>query len=103
LGTDHAEVGGALLQAWHLPEEISEAVANHHRPVLAPKPKLSAVAHLANCIAYRVNAAPGVESAEGRVEERVMEAFGLSDERLENIVTGVRESCEHVDQLMSLA
>jgi putative nucleotidyltransferase with HDIG domain len=40
IGTDHAEVGAQLLQSWHLPEEIVEAVANHHHPVLKPRPRL---------------------------------------------------------------
>lgn len=32
LGFDHADVGGALLQAWDLPEVYRESVACHHRP-----------------------------------------------------------------------
>lgn len=102
VGTDHAEVGGALLQAWHLPEDIIEAVKNHHHPVLEPRPKLSAVAHVANCVAHRVNAVPGMESNEMQVDVLVADVFGLSGERLENMVEGVRESCDQVDHLMSM-
>lgn len=102
VGTDHAEVGGALLQAWHLPEDIIEAVKNHHHPVLEPRPKLSAVAHVANCVAHRVNAVPGTESNEMQVDVLVADVFGLSGERLENMVEGVRESCDQVDHLMSM-
>lgn len=32
LGFDHADVGGALLEAWDLPAVYREAVACHHRP-----------------------------------------------------------------------
>jgi putative nucleotidyltransferase with HDIG domain len=103
LGTDHAEVGGALLQAWHLPEEIIEAVANHHHPIVDPRPKLSAVAHVANCVAHLAGATPGLEAYAVRVDEGVAEAFSLSPDRLESIVVGVRESCDQVDQLMSMA
>jgi len=39
VGTDHSEVGACLLQEWHLPEDIVEAVANHHHPVLEPRPR----------------------------------------------------------------
>ena len=104
LGTDHGEVGGALLQAWHLPDDIIEAVANHHHPVVEPSPKLSAVANVANCVAHLVGSGPGWETLQYvRVDPRVAEAFGLTPERIERIMAEVRESCSAVDQLMSMA
>ncbi len=102
LGTDHAEVGGALLQAWNLPAEIIEGVANHHQPVVDPMPKLSAVAHLANCIAHRLGSAPGLETYAVFVDLGVAEAFSLTPARIETITEEVKSSCEQVDQLISL-
>jgi putative nucleotidyltransferase with HDIG domain len=102
LGTDHGEVGGALLQAWHLPEEIIEAVGNHHRPSVDPRPKLSAVVHVANCIAHLVDPAPGLEPCSVRIDEPVAEVFSLTPERVETLVADVRGSCEQVDQFMSM-
>ncbi len=32
VGANHAEVGGLLLAAWGLPDEIADAVAGHHSP-----------------------------------------------------------------------
>lgn len=32
LGTDHAEIGGWLIQSWSLPEKLIEPVAFHHEP-----------------------------------------------------------------------
>jgi putative nucleotidyltransferase with HDIG domain len=103
LGTDHGEVGGALLQAWHLPEDIIEAVSNHHHPVVEPHPKLSAVAHVGDCVAHLVGSAPGWEAYAVRVEDHVAEAFNLTPERLEAMVVEVRDSCDQVDQLMKMA
>ncbi|HXS68255.1 MAG TPA: HDOD domain-containing protein, partial [Candidatus Polarisedimenticolia bacterium] len=103
LGTDHAEVGGALLQAWHLPDDIIEAVGNHHHPVVEPSPRLSAVANVANCVAHLAGAGPGWETCTARMDDRVAEAFGLTPERIERIMAEVRESCDAVDQLMSMA
>jgi putative nucleotidyltransferase with HDIG domain len=102
LGTDHAEVGGALLQVWNLPEEIIEGVAHHHQPVVDPEPKLSAVAHLANYVAHRLGSAPGLESYAALVDMRVAEAFSLTPARIETITDGVKTSCDRVDQLMSM-
>jgi putative nucleotidyltransferase with HDIG domain len=39
LGADHGEIGACLLKSWNLPEEIIEAVANHHQPVCEPRPR----------------------------------------------------------------
>jgi len=103
LGTDHSEVGATLLQVWHLPEEIVEAVAHHHRPVVEPRPRLSVVTHLANCVAHLAGSAPGWAAYAVRVDERVVNAFGLTPDRVESLVVLARESFDRVDQFMTLA
>ncbi len=102
LGTDHSEVGAALLQSWHLPDEIVEAVAHHHQPVLKPRPQLSVVVHVANCIAHLVGSAPGWDSFALRVDNQVIEALGLTNEKLELMTVNVRESFDRVDQFMGM-
>ena len=102
LGTDHAEVGGALLRAWNLPEDIIEGVGNHHQPVVDPKPKLSAVSHLANCLAHRVSLAPELETYATFVDLKVAETFSLTPARIESLTDEVRNSCDRVDQLMGI-
>jgi HD-like signal output (HDOD) protein len=32
LGTNHAEVGGWLMQAWNMPEEVHVTISQHHNP-----------------------------------------------------------------------
>lgn len=50
-GFDHAQVGEALIKQWNLPENLQEAVGNHHRPKLAlHHPTEAAVVHLADII-----------------------------------------------------
>ena len=102
LGTDHSEVGACLLQEWHLPEEIVEAVANHHQPVLEPRPRLSAVTHLADCLAHLAGSAPGWDGYAVRVDERVTTAFEINGDKLETMVIAVRESFDRVDQFMTM-
>lgn len=103
LGTDHCEVGASLLQVWHLPEEVVEAVAHHHQPVVEPRPQLSVVTHVANCLAHLAGSAPGWEAYALRVDKRVTEVFGLTPERIEYLVALVRESSDRVDQFMVMA
>ncbi|KAB0672384.1 HDOD domain-containing protein [Oryzomonas sagensis] len=51
LGFDHADLGGALLQAWKLPANIFEPVACHHAPRSAAQfPLESAIVHLAEIV-----------------------------------------------------
>lgn len=56
LGFDHADVGGALLEAWKLPPAISRAVATHHRPGSAMSvPEIGTTAtliHVADIMAH---------------------------------------------------
>lgn len=48
LGLGHQEVGKFLIDKWNLPEELGDAVLNHHRPSAAKHKKLSSVVHLAD-------------------------------------------------------
>jgi HD-like signal output (HDOD) protein len=54
LGLDHSFVGELLVKAWRLPEEIYEAIGEHHqeeRFPIAPTP-LGDLVHLAESLAY---------------------------------------------------
>lgn len=102
LGTDHCEVGACLLQDWHLPDDIVEAVAHHHQPVHEPRPRLSVVTHLANCLAHLAGSAPGWDGFAVRVDDRVISTFEITNDRLESLVVSVRESFDRVDQFMAM-
>lgn len=102
LGTDHAEVGGYLLKSWNLPEEIVEAVANHHQPVLKPRPRLSSVTHLADCLTHLAGSSPGWEAFAIRVDPEVTRQLGITPEQLEALVIAVREATENIDQFIAL-
>ncbi len=49
LGFNHAEVGGELMHAWHMPETLFESVAYHHEPRRAEKAIMeTCLVHMAN-------------------------------------------------------
>ncbi len=98
LATDHAEVGANLLKSWNVPEEIVEAVANHHNPVLVPVTRLSVVTHLADCLAHLAGGAPGWGSYAVRVSETVVEAMGIDPDRLDTLVIATRTSIERMER-----
>ena len=99
-GTDHAEVGACLLYVWRLPEEIVESVANHHHPTVDPKPRLSALSHLANCLAHLADTSPGWEAYALRGDERVIRLLALDATAIERLIINVRESVEHLEKFM---
>lgn len=103
LGTDHAEVGACLLKSWNLPEEIVEAVANHHHPAVQPRPRLSAVTHIANCAGHLAGSAPGWEGLAVRADEKVLEELGITTDAMERLIIEVRDSADSVNQFMAMA
>lgn len=54
LGTNHAELGGLLLDAWNLPQPILAAVGGHHNPSAIPaaERELVSLIELANTLAH---------------------------------------------------
>ncbi len=53
IGTNHAAIGGLLLERWNLPSEVYSAVRHHHDPSLAGEhAKMAAIIHLADWIAH---------------------------------------------------
>ena len=98
-----AKSARCLLQSWHLPEDIVEAVANHHQPVLKPRPRLSVVTHLANCLAHLAGSAPGWDGYAVRVDDKVITTLGVTPDKLEGMVINVRESFDRVDNFIAMA
>ena len=69
-----------------------EAVANHHQPVCEPRPKLSVITHVANCLAHLAGSAPGWDGFAVRVDPQAVAALNMDEERLEGLVVAVRDS-----------
>jgi putative nucleotidyltransferase with HDIG domain len=103
LGTDHAEVGACLLKSWNLPQEVVEAVANHHRPTLEPRPLLSAIVHVANWAAQVANSTPSQNVPIASVDGQVAAALGITPEKLEQMAIEVKDSSESIGQFMAMA
>jgi hypothetical protein len=84
--------------SWNVPEQIVEAVENHHQPVLTPVTQLSVVTHLADCLAHLAGGAPGWGSYAIRVCTPVVEAMGIDAERLDSLVIATRTSIERMER-----
>lgn len=103
LGADHAEVGACLLQMWRLPEDIVEAVAHHHAPEVQPRLRLSAVTHVADCLANMVGATLGWESFAVCVDEGALAALDITPVGLEGLMIRVHDSTQQMELLTQAA
>jgi putative nucleotidyltransferase with HDIG domain len=103
LHTNHAEVGAALLSRWRVPDVIVEAVAGHHQPKTTAPPNLSALVHVANCLAHLAGSAPGWEGYAIHVHSAAVEAIGLDSNAIESLVLRVQDSLQQVEALMEAA
>ena len=97
-GADHAEVGGALLEAWRMPPALIEPVANHHSPIFKPEPGLSVLVHLANCVAHQIGSAPGWDVFATFVDQEAAAAVGFGAQQLAQVIETLGGQMEKVDQ-----
>jgi putative nucleotidyltransferase with HDIG domain len=102
LGLDHAEVGRCLLQAWRLPDNILEAVGNHHRPVSRPRPQLSSLVNVADGLAYSLSAEQGWETFALQADADAAEAMGITPETVDGFMATARDSMSQVENLMKV-
>lgn len=78
IGFDYADVGGALLQSWHVPDTLHMAVRHHVRPELAPgSPFETAVVHIAGVLAAGYTAGEAARESTARVQPFAWRTSGL--------------------------
>ncbi|KMP11927.1 hypothetical protein UR09_02285 [Candidatus Nitromaritima sp. SCGC AAA799-A02] len=86
-GFDHADVGGALLESWKLPQPLVEAVAYHHYPSAAKTDKkLTAVVHIADVMAYEMKYTGSGEHSTPELELESLELLGVTKSHLAGIM-----------------
>lgn len=100
LGFDHAEVGGALLEAWRLPEPLVVAARWHHAPELAPElwREDALITHLANVLAHRDEPPPA--PPQPLLAEDPWGRLGLPEETAETLVARAEEQVEEARALL---
>lgn len=96
IGFDHAQVGEALAELWHLPSNLRECIAYHHEPGRAELfPVQVALVHMANMIASQ----PYIEESElddwSHIDPRAWEIAGLSREQVLRAIEG---ACQQLQE-----
>ncbi len=97
IGFDHTAVGGALIEAWHLPGSLEEMVRYHHTPQSANRYRLEAsVVHIADVIAHAMQCGSSGELNVPPFDEDAWNLLGLNPGSLPQIVDLVERQLEGV-------
>lgn len=101
LGTDHADVGGRLLEVWRMPTVLSQAVSGHHDP-LAQDSAAAQLIHLADviCNQHAVQHGPGPKP---EAVHEVWDELGLAESELPTIVTEMYAGLAKADAILAAA
>lgn len=95
-GFDHAEVGGALLEAWKFPRNLTTAVSRHHVPAAAGYAPEAAIIHIADVAAHALDLGANPMRRLPRFDSRAWDALKLSRFALRPIVQQVDAQLETI-------
>lgn len=101
LGTDHADVGGRLLEVWRMPTVLAQAVSGHHDP-LEQDSAAAQLIHLADviCNQHAVQHGPGPKPV---AVPEVWDELGLAESELPTIVTEMYAGLAKADAILAAA
>ena len=104
LGTDHAEVGGRLLERWRFPATLVAAVAHHHAPAQAGEHvRLAAYTYLGNMLAHFMGYGYGHVPFALRGRTEAMEVLGLHQDDLPRFMIQTFERMNQIQTLFRVA
>ena len=104
LGTTHGEVGKVLADHWKLPDNITEIIANHHKPMSSPDSELVMVIHIADFITHYIEASEESD-IDFHIDNDLLEKIGYSREGIielaENLRSVIEEKSESVTRMIT--
>lgn len=101
LGIDHAQVGRALAQQWHIPEQICRAIANHHHPMRQDDGELPAVVHVANVIAHGLDLAADEDELVPSLVQGAWDSLRLDPAALRAVFAAAEAQFEDTCQILA--
>ncbi|HDZ23611.1 MAG: HDOD domain-containing protein [Deltaproteobacteria bacterium] len=92
LGTNHAEIGGLMLESWSFPTELVNAVRWHHDPDSAPQTGvMTDIVHVANVLCLMIGIGIGVEGLHYEPSVSATKRLGIKPTQLELIASQTLE------------
>lgn len=101
LGFDHCQVGEALVQKWKLPELLSEVIAFHHDPLMAPNfTKETAILYVADYIVESNSLGSSGPSQSQPFDSSVLDFLGLSFDDISSVSEKTIQSVEEISNVL---
>jgi HD-like signal output (HDOD) protein len=100
LGTDHAQAGGRMLEVWHFPAILIDAVTNHHRPWVSGQ-LVTHLVHLADFICNHQGIHHGSGYFPHDSDDRVWVELGLEKSSLPEIVATVQAELARAEAVLA--
>ncbi len=101
LGLSHAEAGAMVLDAWHFPPELVEAVRWHHDPMSAGEFAAPAtMVHLADMLSYSEGIGTGRDGLYHVVSTEALTHFKLKTKIIEHIAGQTLEKMQEIERIL---
>ncbi len=91
LGTDHAQLGGAIARFWEFPEPLILGIEQHHHEVYVPNPLLDTV-QIANAVAKLLGVGLGSEQMNLAINPGIPKRMGLTSGSMETLCAMVQST-----------
>jgi len=100
LGMTHAEVGGKIASQWNFPQEITNAIAYHHKPEkFDPRDSLVPIIHLADMGCLLLGIGVGTDGLMYRGYHEVLLKLGLKEKNLEAALSNLHEDMIKAEEI----
>lgn len=100
-GFDHADVGGALLKLWKIPEHTATAVGFHHRPTKLRNFHVDAtVIHVSDIIVHAMQMGNSGEDFAPSLDNNAWEQLGLPESVLSSTLTQLQQQYDEAVELV---
>lgn len=100
LGTDHTEIGAAILKSWSFPDRLVSAVKWHHDPDSAKNELNTAIdiVHIADVLCLMIGFGVGREGLHYQPSTSATERLGLNESHLEMVAS---QTVQWTDELLA--
>jgi putative nucleotidyltransferase with HDIG domain len=100
LGTNHAEVGGRLLERWQFPDNLVRAVCHHHDPMRSKThTALAAGVHLADVLAHMLGHGYGHNAYAVRAQRETLALLELTARDVQELLLMSQTAVENFELL----
>jgi putative nucleotidyltransferase with HDIG domain len=104
LGVNHAEIGARLLERWHFPSNLIDAVRYHHAPKEAgPNARLASQVYLGNMLAHFMGLGFGHQPFALRGRAESIECLNLNPDELPHFMIATFDKLSIVDAMLHIS